>query len=183
MKNNFLRALLAGALAFSAPAALGQETQDGLEGNGFETRPAMPRLFFTNQQRRILEVIRQEYVTEETLDHQEFVPFVLEQQEVADVAEAEFIRETDFRVDAFVRNRKTGSSLIWLNNQQYELGDASGILTREGLSELGADAAEVGGLTGRDVYNNSRFVVKVGQSLVADGDVVETYPVVIVKKK
>ncbi|MBE8157817.1 MAG: hypothetical protein HAW59_00230, partial [Betaproteobacteria bacterium] len=82
MKNNFLCTLVAGVLVLSATAARGQEVQDGLESDGFETRPGMPRLFFTNQQRRILEVIRQEYVTEETLDHQEFVPFVLEQQEV-----------------------------------------------------------------------------------------------------
>ncbi len=182
MKNNFLCTLVAGVLVLSATAARGQEVQDGLASDGFETRPGMPRLFFTNQQRRILEVIRQEYVTEETLDHQEFVPFVLEQQEVAEVDDAEFTRESDFRVDAFVRNRKTGSSVVWLNNQQYELGDKSGILTREGLAELGADSAAAG-VTGRDIYNNSRFVLKVGQSLVADGEVIETYPVVIVKKK
>lgn len=185
MKNNALYALMTVLVLFMAPAH-GQEDQPSQsEEFGEQSRPTMPRLFFTNQQRRILEVVRQEYITEEVLEQQEFVPLVLAQQEaVEEVDELAFTRENNFRINAFVRNRKTGSGIVWLNNARYELGDNTGILFREeGLSELMPDAATDGSITGVDTYNNSRFVLKVGQSLATDGEVNEVYPVVIVKKK
>lgn len=183
MKKNFLCALAAGVLALSAAAARAQEEQAGAGGAEAESRPGMPRLFFTNQQRRILEVVRQEYVSKEILDQEEFVPFILTQQEVIDVDEASLTRENNFRVDALVRNRKTGSGVVWLNNTRYELGGKSdSLLQEEGLSKLESDAAGYGSITGTDTYNKSRFLVKVGQSLATDGEVNEIYPVVIVKK-
>ena len=184
MKNNILCALMA-VLVLSTTAAYGQEEPVAEEEEGFQSRPAMPRLFFTNQQRRILEVVRQEYVTEEALEHQEFVPLVLAQQEVAEESdELELVRENNFRINAFVRNKKTGSGMVWLNNARYEFGDTSGILFREeGLSDITPEVGSDGSITGVDTYNKSRFILKVGQSLATDGEINEIYPVVIVKKK
>ncbi|MGI9307111.1 MAG: hypothetical protein ACR2P5_07405 [Gammaproteobacteria bacterium] len=195
MKNCFWSALAAGALALCAPAAFAQETQDAAPAAGQvgaqaaeedkkddRSRPVMPRLFFSNEQRRILEVVRQEFITEAALEFEEFVPFVLAQQELVEEVEDVFLRNEDFRVDALVRNRKTGAGAMWLNSDQYGFEDVSGALNREGLTEI---APELDGtsIVGIDIFNNSRFVVKVGQKLIKDGEVDETYPVVIVKRK
>ncbi|MGI9297472.1 MAG: hypothetical protein ACR2QC_06185 [Gammaproteobacteria bacterium] len=180
---------------FAATPALAQEQQDAAApvspvsdaapdaaGSSAANRPAMPRLFFTNEQRRILEVVRQEFITEENLEFAEFAPLLIEQQETVDVAEEEeFARDYDLRVEAFIRNRSSGDGRIWINNEPYPLRDESGVLQREGLDGLvlGSDGA----ISGMDSLNNSRFMVKVGQKLAGDGEVNETYPVIIVKKQ
>lgn len=150
-------------------------------GESAEARPTMPRLFFTNEQRRILEVVRQEFITEENLEFAEFAPLLIEQQETLDVEEEQLGRAYDLSVHAFIRNRSSGEGRVWINNEAYPLQDESGVLQREGLDGLTLESG--GEFAGTDVINNSRFVVKVGQKLAGDGEVNETYPVIIVKKQ
>ena len=173
----FLRVFALSAM-FVAAAANAQEAEDdnaAAEG----IRPQMPRLFFTNEQRRILEVVRQEFITEENLEFAEFAPLLIEQQET--IEEEEIGRNYDLQMAAFVRNRSSGDGVLWINNEQYSLNDVSGVLGREGLDglSLGAD----GVISGADSINNSRFVVRIGQTLKGDGAVHEAYPVIIVKKQ
>ena len=173
----FLRVFALSAM-FVAAAANAQETEgDNAAAEGI--RPQMPRLFFTNEQRRILEVVRQEFITEENLEFAEFAPLLIEQQET--IEEEEIGRNYDLQMAAFVRNRSSGDGVLWINNEQYSLNDVSGVLGREGLDglSLGAD----GVISGADSINNSRFVVRIGQTLKGDGAVHEAYPVIIVKKQ
>ena len=53
-----------------APAAAAAAVDAASDGIALDdsVRPSMPRLFFTNEQRRILEVVRQEFITEENLE-------------------------------------------------------------------------------------------------------------------
>lgn len=170
--------------ALVASSAYGQETQDaaptGAASESESVRPTMPRLFFTNEQRRILEVVRQEFITEENLEFAEFAPLLIEQQETLE-EEDSIGRNYDLSVVAYIRNRSSGGGVLWMNGEQYSLDDDSGVLGREGLDKLSLESN--GAISGTDSVNNSRFVLKVGQKLAGDGEVNETYPVVIVKKQ
>ena len=169
------------AAAFFAVAAVApvyaQESQDGAEDGA---RPQMPRLFFTNEQRRILEVVRQEFITEDNLEFAEFAPLLIEQQETIE-SEDQFRRSRSLRVDAIIRNRGTGGGALWINHERYSLEDISGALERDGLGGMMFESG--GAISGTDSINNSRFVLKVGQNLADDGEVNETYPVVVIKKQ
>ncbi len=177
--------LLAGALCGGAYAQQTDEVQVEDEAES-QNRPGMPALFFSNEQRRILEVVRQEIISEESLDFDEFVPLVLtqsgtvEQQDTA--SEVSSIRSHDVQLNAYVQNRSSGSGFVWINNVAYPLADTEGFLQREDYLE-NLSFNEAGEMTGLDIANNSRFVLRVGQKLAGNGDATETYPVIIVKKR
>ena len=95
--------------------------------------------------------------------------------------DSEIGRLYDLRVDAFIRNRRSGAGLLWMNNEQYPLDDSSGVLGREGLDGLSFENS--GEIAGTDSVNNSRFILRVGQKLAGDGEISETYPVIVVKKQ
>ena len=192
MKKNFNLLRMAGLGILLLPiVAYGQEQTENenstdLSDVELQNRPVMPRLFFTNEQRRILEVVRQEVISEQNLNFDEFVPLVLAQQESI-IVDEDLSRDYDIQINAYIRNRKSDEGSVWVNGIEGEqfrnisLNDRAGIWGREGLGELTFnDSREI---TGLDVANNSRFVLRVGQKLAGDGEASETYPVIIVKKK
>lgn len=177
-------AALTVSVVHNAAQAQEQAETSAVEVDGEEGRPAMPRLFYTNEQRRILEVVRQELIAEESLEFEEFVPLVLAQQEVLEVIAGEELaaREHDLQMNAYIRNRKSGSAVLWINDESYQLTseDGSGVLSFEGID--GLVMQNDGSVEGLDSPNGTRFVVRVGQKLAGDGEVNETYPVVVIKK-
>ena len=176
--------VLVAVFVVAAFSAYGQSNEDAsaVAADG----PAMPTLFFTGEQRRLLEAVRQEFISHEDLAIDEFVPLVLRQElvELEDESE-ENLRGKSVQINALVRNRQTGRAKIWLNGEQFDLRDSSGVLDRDGLSALGSGTTDSGSLSivGTDTFNLSRFVLKVGQRLSGDGEVDETYPVIIIRKK
>ena len=182
--------LLAGALCGAAYAQEANEEQTETEAEleaevENENRPGMPGLFFSNEQRRILEVVRQEIISEESLDFDEFVPLVLTQQEGVEQQETSAVEATrghDVQLNAYVHNRSSGSGFVWINNVAYPLEDTEGFLQRQDYLE-NLSFNEAGEMTGTDTANNSRFILRVGQKLASNGDATETYPVIIVKKR
>ena len=172
--------LLAVALCGTANAQ--QSTGQSNEA-GSEARPGMPSLFFSNEQRRILEVVRQEIISEESLEFDEFVPLVLTQQDILDTEdEVGSGRGHEVQLNAYVRNRNSGGGFVWINNVAYPLEDNEGFLQRQDyLEDLSFNDSRE--MTGLDIANRSRFVLRVGQKLTGTGDATETYPVVIIKKR
>ena len=180
MKIFAILGILLGAFVVSVDIRA-QET-NSVSGAASDDRPAMPRLFYTNEQRRILEVVRQEFITQENIEFSEFTPLLIEQQETLDIEEVAG-RQYDLRVDAYIHNHKSGSSVLWLNKDQYALkkDGAGSSLSQERLNEI--ELSTDGTLSGVDEANKSRFFIKVGQKLTGDGEINETYPIVIIKKK
>ncbi|MGU9951106.1 MAG: hypothetical protein ACNYPH_02110 [Gammaproteobacteria bacterium WSBS_2016_MAG_OTU1] len=204
MKNMILKLLLIVNVLFLSSIAYGQEQDDPTAEGATDTvktdavdsasteeevrrRPSMPKLFFAPEQRRILEVLRQEVIPQESIEFEEFVPLVFEQETVGDVIieleDEEVERQEDIVINAFIRNRKTNEASFWANGEQHEMSDEAGVLSRNGLVQLAADAEAGGGaITGLDGVSRARFVIKVGQQLIKNGEVDETYPVVIRKR-
>ena len=179
--------LLAGSLCGAAYAQEANEEQAEADAEvENENRPNMPGLFFSNEQRRILEVVRQEIISEESLDFDEFVPLVLtQQQEGVEQLETSAVAATrghEVQLNAYVQNRSAGTGFVWINNVAYPLEDTEGFLERQDYLE-NLSFNEAGEMTGMDTANNSRFVLRVGQKLARNGDATETYPVIIVKKR
>ena len=176
--------LLAGILGCGIVAG----AQDGnVVGRGEDARPEMSALFFTIEQRRILEAIRQEVSTEENIQIDELAPVVLPEETLSSddvvITEEGKQRELDISVDAYLRNHKNGKIVLWLNGVQYRLDKQSEFLENEGIMSLSAGEHNLVRVYGVDKFNKSKFVLKVGQRLNMDGGVDESYPVVIIKKK
>ena len=181
--------LAAGMSPFFAAAQTAADAQEKPAED--KSRPSMPRLFFDSEQRRILEVLRQDIISQDSSEFEEFVPVVFPQERLIDEEldagidnASTFQREQDvIRMNAFIRNRKTGDAAFWINGEKFEVADGAGVLRREGLRSVQADEAAGGGaITGVDSVSNARFVLKVGQQLGRDGEVSENYTVVRVKK-
>lgn len=186
----YSRLLAAVAIAMSAPVYAQSTAEDapvtaGILDESGAQRPNMPALFFTVEQRRLLEAVRQEFISSEDLAIDEFVPLVLRQNLVEEEEEEETnLRGRSVQINALIRNRATGQTSLWLNGEEFDLQDKSGVLGDEGLTELAPATADNGSVSvvGTDSFNLSRFVLKVGQRLSGSGEVDETYPVVIIRK-
>ena len=176
--------LLAGILGYGIAAGAQDEN---VAGSGEDARPEMSALFFTIEQRRILEALRQEVSTEENIQIDELAPVVLPEETLSSVdvviTEEGKQRELDISVDAYLRNHKNGKIVLWLNGVQYRLDKQSEFLENEGIMSLSAGEHNLVRVYGVDKFNKSKFVLKVGQRLNMDGGVDESYPVVIIKKK
>ncbi|MDM5146813.1 hypothetical protein NQX30_00205 [Candidatus Persebacteraceae bacterium Df01] len=160
------------------------EKQGVNAGIKIDSAPNMPALFFTAEQRRILEAIRQGAVAEESLQLDEFIPLILVEEIFSTVNEApEQGRTEDIRVNAFIYNNNKKQAVLWLNGESYTSQEQNDFFSRENISEVSVLKSGTGEIVGIDHANNSKFVVKVGQKLSSDGGVDETYPVILVKKK
>lgn len=181
-----LRILLVTMIMSVLPATVyAQEEQSESIESGGETRPVMPSLFYSNEQRRILEILRQGYIASDSaLEFEEYAPLVLVQEELV-IEEENPGREQDLQINAFIRNTKTGKSLIWLNGQARQLEDLADERNGEGLVNFNIHLADDGSIVGDgiDSINQSKFQLKVGQTLEKQGEISETYPIVIVKKQ
>ena len=147
------------------------------------TAPVMPPLFFTNEERRLLEIVRQEIISKEQLNFDEYVPLILQQNENT-VTEKSKVQERgdDIKFNAYVRNNSNNKTVVWLNNHAYVLDSRDEILNKEKLID-GMSVGDGGALVGKDTVNNNNFKILVGQKINKQGDINETYPIITIKKR
>ena len=194
---NKLSALAAAILLALSPAAsvLAQEEDAAaaVPAAG-DQRPQMGALFYTVEERRILEAIRQGVVEEEELEFTEdILPVVVVQEALPDENE-EIIRERSqpLKIDAMIIRRKTGDASVWMNEGgkvvefqvNAENDDRLGgkvLPVRAGVLVDKGDIS-AGGVVGVDVFNNRRFRLQVGQILGTRGELDDSYPIVIRKR-
>lgn len=150
-------------------------------------RPDMPGLFFREEQRRVLEAVRQGVVNNNDFVIEEFSPVLIEDP-VVPVEERQNlgVRSQEYYFDAYIVNRSTGKTTFWLNRQELNSEKDADALRREGLT--GLEEGELiqvtdGVLSAGDVYNKSNFRLKIGQIVGTNGTVEETLPVIKIKKK
>lgn len=182
--------LCALALALApAPAAL---AQSGEQAEEEEQRPQMGALFYTVEERRILEAIRQGVVEEEELEFTEDIQPIVVIQEV--LPEEEKIRERaqPLKLDALIVRRSTGDASVWVTeggesrefrvNAQTDNRLGGKVLeTRAGVV-VDKQNISVDGMVGVDEFNNRRFRLQVGQILGTRGELDDSYPIVIRKR-
>ena len=179
MKTNIIHWILWLALPMVASAVYSQETvtQETVEKGGVDLqRPQMPDLFLTVEQRRILEALRQGVLNEQVFKEDEFIPVVLREEALPeDVVRIE--RSNDVKIDALVKHKKSGKTILWVNNKSYDLDKDKALLERlDNLKIETSDARD--GLRGYDNISKSRFNIKVGQTVNKEGVINETLPIV-----
>ena len=178
--------LLALTPAFPAAAQTGQSAAEE------DQRPQMGAFFYTVEERRILEAIRQGVVEEEELEFNEDIQPIVVIQEV--LPEDEKIRERakPLKVDAMIIRRSTGDASVWVNeggdllefqvNAKTENRLGGKVLeTRAGVV-VDKENVSADGLEGVDTFNNRRFRLQVGQVLGTRGELDDSYPIVIRKR-
>lgn len=153
-----------------------------------EFRPEMPRLFFSGEQRRVLEAVRQDVIAEESFEEENFVPLILRQEQI-DLTPEQQERTDALVFDSFIRNRSTGKGSWWGKEgeeRQFSTGKADD-LSRQGVVQFEPSTDQSkdgdGAIVGIDRFNKTRFILKVGQQLLPDGEISETYPVVLKKNR
>ena len=193
-KLSALAAAILLALSPAAPALAQEEDAAAAAPAAADQRPQMGALFYTVEERRILEAIRQGVVEEEELEFTEdILPVVVVQETLPDENE-QVIRERSkpLKVDAMIIRRKTGDASVWINEGgevvefqvNPENGDRLGgkvLPVRAGVLVDKSDIS-AGGVVGVDVFNNRRFRLQVGQILGTRGELDDSYPIVIRKR-
>ena len=196
-KLSALAAAVFFALSSAAPAFAQEEDGDAAAAAtpaAADQRPQMGALFYTVEERRILEAIRQGVVEEEELEFTEdILPVVVVQEALPDENE-QIIRERSksLKVDAMIIRRKTGDASVWINEEgkvlEFQVNPESGdrlggkaLAVRAGIL-VDKDDISVGGVQGVDVFNNRRFRLQVGQILGTRGELDDSYPIVIRKR-
>ena len=185
-------AMLALTPAFPAVAqtetTAGQPAADADE----DQRPQMGAFFYTVEERRILEAIRQGVVEEEELEFNEDIQPIVVIQEVLPDEEKIRVRAKPLKVDAMIIRRATGDASVWVNeggellqfqvNAKTENRLGGKVLeTRAGVV-VDKENVSVDGLVGVDTFNNRRFHLQVGQILGTRGELDDSYPIVIRKR-
>ena len=187
-----LPALLAALLLALSPApALAQTEADALQEE--EQRPQMGALFYSVEERRILEAIRQGVVEEEELEFTEdILPVVVVQEALPEEDEKPRERSQPLKVDAMIIRRSTGDASVWVSEGgklvKFQVNPETGgrlggkaMEARAGVLVEQEDIS-VDGVQGVDVFNNRRFRLRVGQILGTRGELDESYPIVIRKR-
>ena len=144
------------------------------------SRPSMPDLFFTQEQRKQLELLRNAAFEDLDIDH-EFIPTLFREE----LSESELpntpnplpgVAGDDFVFNSYIINKSKNTSLIWINNQLIENGDMALLRNfktkgfRNGVIEL------------HDFKTNKNYLLSVGQKI--DGQTVqEKYPVIKVHRR
>lgn len=174
----------------AAPAAA-EDAAPGAQAAEQE-RPEMPGLFFRQEQRRILEAVRQGIVGENDFEIEEVAPIVSIEEVLPDpVLEDEGLfarrqRGSAVNFDAYLINRKSGKGVIWMNGSALSIEEDAALLERQGFAPLVDKetlSVEGGFLEGADAYSESNFQVKVGQTIDVDGRIEENLPVIRINKK
>jgi len=172
-------------VAGSLPVANGQDASSGAsEGSD------MLQLFMTNEQRRLLEAVRQGLLRDDELDRvkeinttrlQEF-----EEQQTADVVEVDdFIsfdnpvviergRSIDLNMGGFIRIGDRNSSLL-VNGEFVEADEISESLGID-FNQFSSEAENE--LVGVDLVRQQRVVLKPGQTLPTSGNIRENLYVI-----
>ena len=187
-----LPALLAALLLALSPAsALAQTESDTLQEE--EQRPQMGALFYSVEERRILEAIRQGVVEEEELEFTEdILPVVVVQEALPEEDEKPRERSQPLKVDAMIIRRSTGDASVWVSEGgklvkfqvNPETGGRLGGKAMEARAGVRVEQGDISvdGVQGVDVFNNRRFRLRVGQILGTRGELDESYPIVIRKR-
>ena len=188
-----LPALLAALLLAFSPAApaLAQTESDTLQEE--EQRPQMGALFYSVEERRILEAIRQGVVEEEELEFTEdILPVVVVQEALPEEDEKPRERSQPLKVDAMIIRRSTGDASVWVSEGgklvkfqvNPETGGRLGGKAMEARAGVRVEQGDISvdGVQGVDVFNNRRFRLRVGQILGTRGELDESYPIVIRKR-
>ena len=193
-KLSALAAAILLALSPAAPVWAQEEDAAPAAPAAADQRPQMGALFYTVEERRILEAIRQGVVEEEELEFTEdILPVVVVQETLPDENE-QVIRERSkpMKVDAMIIRRKTGDASVWINEggeilefqvnpeNDNRLGGKA-LPTRAGVL-VNKEDISAGGVVGVDVFNNRRFRLQVGQILGTRGELDDSYPIVIRKR-
>ncbi len=177
--------LLAAALAAPGAPALAQQDETIAREEG-----DMLRLFFTSEQRRILEAVRQGLLKDEDLDRvQEIATAALmefeaetsgeEQLEIGefldfDVPEVrERGRSVNLAVDGFIRVGDRNSTLL-VNGQMMEAAD---LLNMQGIEVNHFKSDSDGAVLAVDMVSRKRIVLKPGQTISTSGNVEENLAV------
>ena len=133
MKTNIIHWVLSLALSMIVGVAYSQETatQEVAEqdGAGQQQRPQMPGLFLTVEQRRILEALRQGVLNEQNLREDRFVPVVLREEALPEEV-IKLERSEDVKVEALVKHKKSGKTILWMNDRYYDLDKDKTLLER-----------------------------------------------------
>ena len=165
-----------------APEGEGEEEEEGRRSG-----PEMQRLFFTAEQRRVLEALRQGLVESELLEDDEFVPVVLREEAfIADEEEEVIVERGDeaLRFTGMVRRNSDGKAFIWINGgEPLDVGEEAEYLDKVRNLVLTEEQTIHEGITGIDKFTRRRFKVLIGQSISTDGQVREDLPVVEINKK
>ena len=171
MKTNIIHWVLSLALSMIVGVAYSQETatQEVAEqdGAGQQQRPQMPGLFLTVEQRRILEALRQGVLNEQNLREDRFVPVVLREEALPEEVINLSVRRM-FKVEALVKHKKSGKTILWMNDRYYDLDKDKTLLERLDFLKIETSDAR-SGLAGYDNISKSRFNIKVGQSINKEG--------------
>jgi hypothetical protein len=175
---------------FFASALAPAGAQETSQGGAAKSGPTMPRLFYTKEQRRVLEAVRQEVIdVEDVIDEDQFLSLEVE-EDALDLAvvtnesspEAAPRRGALVRINGYIRKKgEEGKSVFWINSEMISQEEKDVLLRRGGL-DIAFDAKD-GVIEGNDQYNKSEFSVKVGQVITPEGFVDETLPVVVRKTK
>ena len=184
-KKQLISTLIAGAMAVVAsPRALAQtaETED--------VRPPMLRLFYTLEQRRILEAVRQGVVQEEEIEIVEAVSeIVLREQEEALAAAADAPPpppppRRPFTLEGLIRNHSSGLVRVFLSGNRELTVDGENPQVVEPDVYIGSLPASVpAAVSGVEEREGAFFEVKVGQEIDPDNQEINEpyYPIVIRK--
>ena len=150
------------------------------------TGPEMQRLFFSAEQRRVLEALRQGLVESELLESDEFIPVVLREEAfIADEEEEVIVErgEEALHFTGMVRRNSDGKAFIWINGEQEDVGEGAEYLDKVRNLVLTEEQTTHEGITGIDTFTRRRFKILIGQSISTDGQIREDLPVVEVNKK
>lgn len=180
-------ALACAAALWPAGPARAQEATDTISREEGD----MLRLFFTSEQRRILEAVRQGLLKDEALDRVQeiataaLMEFESETQGVGEELEiGEFLdfdnpqvrergRSTDVTVDGFIRIGDRNSTLL-VNGRMMEAPD---LLNAQGIEVNRFKSDTKGSLIAVDMVSKQRIVLKPGQTISTSGSVRENLAV------
>ena len=168
------------ALFLTTPFFSYAQESDGSQEN-ISTRPSMPALFFTPEQRRQLEIVRGGEFDDLNISS-EFIPTLFTQNILEDssnepLAALDLSNEKGqgFSFDSYVINKNNNTSFYWLNNKIIE--NKSSNNTKE-FSEINFNNKKLFIKT-RD--GKEDYVLSVGQKII-NKNVAEKYPIIVVNQ-
>ncbi len=177
------------ALPGAAPA-WAQEEQETAPAAGEatprQTGPEMQRLFYSAEQRRVLEALRQGLVESDFLEDEEFVPVVLREEAFLEGEEEAIVvdrGETALDFGAMVRRRSDGKTFLWINGTRFDVEKDGEFLEKVRNLILRTDQVGAEGVVGIDKFTSRKFKIQVGQFISTDGQIRESLPVIVKHSK
>ena len=143
-------------------------------------REEMGRIFFTNQERKILEAVRKGLISEVTdveINESLAAPFIVPSASVFPFSSEDEgpLRGEDIFVNGFIKSNRTNKTTVWFNGKVVR-----GLTEEIAYEGIVLDTEKSGSalISGVDHYEQQRVEFKVGQIVSREGAVLETLPVV-----